>query len=329
VPHEKHPYWIRSIAAWRHLRKAQGLSASPPELAAGTAAGAFWAFAYAARHAIFGQWPRVTPFHPSWMDSWHLRDTLAAIFAVPGARVLVVRDEPELVDPLIGSAVSVQFANLQTVLDGRLSMRGQGSEGFTHALVYLSRKDCKHTRRLIEQCEAAMSPGGIWQVFIHHPPGEQRGSFLNELVAHVEEILPSPWWTAECSFVGGSFKRANHRLIRRLYGYYARFGAWAVFWVLPLLALVLPLTVIGNLYLRMKGPSRHFVPYCSSASIRSAPPSRRHDASVRAVDERSRSRFKNRSFKDAGFDEGAVEFRAMTLVQSRAPRLGTHLINAA
>jgi len=288
VPHEQHHYWIRGVAAWRHLRKVQGLSASPPELTPPTAHRQFarrllraplnalvnwsWAFAYAARRAIFGQWPRLTPFHPSWMDSRHLRDVLAAILGVPGARVLVVRSEPELVDPLIGSEGSVQFANLQTVLDSGLSMLGQGSEGFTHALVYLLRKDCRHTRRLIEQCEAAMTPGGIFQVFIHHLRGAaEEHSFSHELVAYVEEILPSPCWTAECSFVGGSLKRGNQRFMNRLYGYHARFGTWALFWTLPLLAVVLPVTLIGNLYLRMKGPSRHFVPYCSSASIRFAP----------------------------------------------------------
>ncbi len=273
VPHEKHLYWIRGAAVWQHLRKVQGLSASPPELATVPAGSLlvrkwFWAFGYAAHYAVLGKWPQVTPFHPSWMDSRHLRDTLAAIFAVPGARVLVARDEPELVDPLIGSAVPVQFANLQTVLDGRLSMLEQGSEGFTHALVYLPRKDYTHTRRLIEQCEAAMSRGGICQVFIHDMHGDlEQGS---ELAARVEEILPSSW-TAECSLVGGTLKRSINRLSTRLYGDYARFGTWALFWILPLLALVLPLTLIGNLYLRMRGPHRYFVPYCSSASVRFAP----------------------------------------------------------
>ena len=278
VPHEKHPYWIRGVEAWRRLRKAQRLSASPPELAAVSAAiwllasRWFWAFAYAVRHAVFGKWPQVKPFHPSWMDSQHLRDTLAAILAAPGARVLVVRNEPELVDPLIGSEVSVHFANIQTVLDGELPMPGQGSKGFTHALAYLSLKDCKHTQRLTDQCEAAMSPGGVWQVFIHHLYGEaEQTSFSDELVAYVEEILPSHRWTAECSFVGGWLKRANYRFISRLYNHYVRFGTWALFWSFPLFALVLPLTLLVNLYLQMRGPSRHFVAYCSSVLVRFAP----------------------------------------------------------
>ncbi len=278
VPHDRHHYWIRGVEAWRHLRKAQKLSASPPELAALPAGSGllawrwFWAFTYSARHAIFGRWPQVKPFHPFWMDSRHLRDTLAAILAVPGARLLVVRNKPELVDPVIGSGVSVQFANLQTVLDGGLSMLGQGSKGFTHSLVYIFGEDCRHTRRLIEQCEPVMSPGGICQVFIHDPSGEaEQGSLSNGLVAHVEEILPSHFLTAECSFVGGLLKRSNYRLINRLYCSYAHFGAWALFWILPLFALVLPLTLIGNVYLGMKGPSQRFVRYCSSASIRFAP----------------------------------------------------------
>lgn len=274
VPHEKHPYWIHGVEGWRHLRKAQGLSSSPPELAAASAGvwiliwRWFWAFAHALRHAVLGKWPLLTPFHPSWMDSQHLRDTLNAILAVAGARVLVVRDEPELVDPLIGTAASVQFAKIQTVLDGGLSMRGQVSQGFTHTLLYLVGTDSKHTPRLIEQCEEAMRPGGICQVFIHHPPRVTEQGFLNELV---EEILPSPRWTAECSFVGGTLKRDNQKFLSSLYGYYARFGSWTLFWILPLLAVVLPVTLIGNLYLRMKGPSQNFVPYCSSMLIRFGP----------------------------------------------------------
>ncbi len=285
VRHEKHHYWIHGVEAWRHLRKTQGLSASPPELASLPRARGplgwisslhlmrgLWAFVYTTRHSILGKWPQVKPFHPSWMDSRHLRDTLAAILAVPGARLLVVRNKPEFMDPVMGSGVSVQFANLQTVLDGGLSMLGRGLKGFTHALVYLLGEDCRHTRRLIEQCEPVMSPGGICQVFIHDPSGEaEQGSLSNGLVAHVEEILPSRFLPAECSFVGGLLKRSIYRLINRLYRSYEHFGAWALFWILPLFALVLPLTLIGNVYLGMKGPSQRFVRYCSSASIRFAP----------------------------------------------------------
>ena len=285
VPHETHRYWIGGVEAWRHLREAKGLSASPPELAAPAAlvkrglrtphaASIKWlrAIAQVARLAIFGQWPRVTPFHPSWMDFRHLRDALATMLAAPGARVLVIRNESNGVDPLVGSGVSVQFATLPAALDGRLFGLGRGSAGFTHVLIYLLRKDCRRARRLVERCQAAMSPGGVCQVFIHHLQGEvELANFSNELVGYAEKILPSPRWAAECTFVGGALKRTNYRLLNRLYRHYARFGAWALFWILPPLALVPPLTLVANLYLRMKGPSRRFVPYCSSALIRFAP----------------------------------------------------------
>ena len=115
---------------------------------------------------------------------------------------------------MIGSGVSVQFATLPAALDGRLSRLGQGSGGFTHVLIYLLRKDCRQTRRLVERCQAAMSPGGICQVFIHHLHGEaEQGNFSHELVGYVEKILPSLRWTVECSFVGGSLKRTNYRVI--------------------------------------------------------------------------------------------------------------------
>jgi len=295
VPHERHRFWIRGVQAWRQYRKAQGLPAWAPELGSpGTLKEiveqfvrdpfraimkAFWATAYAARHSMLGRWPRVTPLHPSWTDSKHLRDTVAEILADTRARVLVVRNEPEFVDPLFSPGASVQFAKVNAALDNGFSGLGYCAEGFTHVLVYLLRKDCNYARRIVAQCDAAMAPGGVCYVFVHHLYGEaEQGDFSNELVAYADDILPVGPWRVECSFVGGLFKRFSQRLINRSYGYFANYGVVGLVLALPLIVLWLPFTLSANLYLRIMGKKRDFVRYCSSVSIRLTPLQGRQEA---------------------------------------------------
>jgi hypothetical protein len=288
VPHARHRYWIRAIQAWRRFRKAQGLPVSPPELAQLSTAGyasmrrssdalsglvsAFWVLAYGALDMTFGHWPKVTAIHPAWMDSRHLRATLAAVIADPDARMLVVRRDADHIDPLIGSGGSVTYARINDVLDGVLTTSRYESEAFTHALLYLRERDAKHAQRLLERCRHVMSAQGICQLFVHVTHGgAAHGNVSEDLLEHIDDLLPAPWWTADCLFVGGTFKRFITSLIRHGYRSYARIGARALFWILPMLALVMPISLAGNLYQRIKGPSRRFVPDCSSVSIRFAP----------------------------------------------------------
>lgn len=298
VPHARHRYWIRGVEAWRRFRKAQGLTSSPPELARPTAArqlatrvlrdpiavlmGWLWTFGYAARQTVLGRWPVVTFLHPGWMDSRHLRETLARMLAAPGARVLVIRNEPERVDPLVHARESVEFANLQMVLDGKLRTPGQGWAGFTHVLIYLPRKDWRHAPRLVERCEVALGAGGVCVLFVHRYGESEEGRFSDNILVHVEEMLPSQRWSAECSFVGGSLKQLSQILLKAVYASYAYARAWALLWILPLLALAVPLVLTANLHLLVKGPSRRFVRSCSSASIRFAPLPGGHEKCERA-----------------------------------------------
>ena len=175
-------------------------------------------------------------------------------------------------DRLFGAAAQVRFTTVQGVLKDGPPPPKSGSEGYTHALIYLLRKDCRSVQELVRRCQLAMGPAGSHHVFIHHWRGETESSnFSHELVNYVEDIIGSPPRGAVCSFVGGSLKRFNARLFIRLAHHYSRYGKWALLWILPPLAVVLTLTLMANLYLILKLPSRNYVEYCSSAAIRFTP----------------------------------------------------------
>jgi hypothetical protein len=283
VPHATHQYWMRGVEAWRQLRKAQGLPAMAPELAAaaaltlrdipGRVAQGFWSLIYAGRHALLGLPPRVTLFHPDWMDFRHLRDTLAVLLEAPGARVLVVRDQPELVDCLVGPEAAVRFATVKEVLNGCPSPWGQGPDGHTHVLIYLVRKQSRFAQQLVERCQSAMGTVGTCQVFIHHHVDDRESAdFSRELTRRLEEIIGSPPRATVCTFAGGALKDLSRRVFTLLYRLHEHFGVWALPWILLLMAIALPLALIGNLRLFVKSRNlRSDSSFCSSVAIRFGP----------------------------------------------------------
>ena len=281
VPHAFHPYWVSGVEGWKHHRMLQGLSASPAELDTTMSrfSGLLWHRARAwcvlltetAHSTILGRRPRVSPFHPDWLDYRLLRLTLNSIPHSDGKRLLIVREKPELVDSLVSADTPVQFATLREVLRGSLRLpRGQ-SGGYDHILIYLLRKDCKLTRRLIEQCRSVMVPGSDCHVFIHNLRSESamdRGSFPYELVRYFGDIIGPHASIATCVFIGSSLKHFNHKLFAFLGSHYARFGPYALLWVLLAMMIGLPLSLLTNLYLRRKLPGDQLVQYCSSVLIR-------------------------------------------------------------
>jgi hypothetical protein len=273
IPHATHKYWIRGIVAWQAYRKALTLHGSPPELATLPVGFRtyglrwFWSSVYAGRRML--RRIKTTPFHPSWLDYRLLRDAIANILSTPGARVLMVRDKPDMVDSFVGGAdVRVRFATVQDTLNGGPPSPKGRSSGYTGVLIYLLRKDCRSAQELINRCRPAMDSRGTCQVFIQHALGEtESGNFSHELVRHVEDILGRPEGEAACLFVGGSLKRLNSRIFSRLSRHYARFGMWAIPWILPLLMLALLFALMANLYLSLKLPSSRRVEHCSSVAI--------------------------------------------------------------
>ena len=278
VPNASHQYWIRGVEAWRQRRKVDGLSATVPEL---RTAGDFnlhaiayrvlrglWSLIYSSHRLLLGQPPRVTMLHPDWMDYRHLRNTLSALLDVPGARVLIVRDQPELVDSLVGPNAAVRFATVKEALAGDLPSSAQGTDGHTHVLIYLQHKDYRSVLDFVARCQLAMVPGLTCQIFIH----DMGNDLSRELMRYVDSITSMPL-ADSCSFVGGSLRNFNRRLFNLLNGLHAQFGLLAVPSIVLLMAIALPLALIGNLRLLMNprnlGSNGS---YCSSAAIRFDPP---------------------------------------------------------
>ena len=275
IPHGRHRYWLRAVEAWRQHRESDELSSSPAELAPpptdwlSVGKRWLWSIAYAGRLKIIGDWPRVTPLHPSWIDFLHLRDAIARICR-PGTRLLVVREHGHAVDPLIPRRLSVRFITPEALLRAKTSAtRPAETERFTHVLMYLHRKDCHKTELLVEQCETMIGPGGGCTVFMHDDA--YTGRFEEELLDHVEGVLGWPLRPALCSFVGGRLKRAGQQVLLRVDLSFTRWGLWALPLTLPFLLAWLPLTLLENLCLRLVLPSRNFVRNCTSVLIQIAP----------------------------------------------------------
>lgn len=304
VPHDRHHYWIRGVEAWSLLRQVNGLRASPPELAAypsqkrnrGRALGAsgghvyasairhfhlgsYWQFAYGVALRLFGHWPRVTPLHPSSADRRHLQRALAQALDKSRESVLLIRADPMGIDPLVKSGIAVEYFGLETLLKGELAARLAGKERPSQAFIYLERKDCRHTRRAVELCRAAMIPGATCHVFIYFGrTGGDLTNFSNEVVEYIEDILGASPGVVTCSFVGGTLKHVAHRCLSLTYRAASK-GWKGVLVALPLLAIAMPLMLIANPYLRLTSPRRDFVSFCTSVWLRfdpqeSASPSR-------------------------------------------------------
>lgn len=268
MSHEGHRYWVRGVEAWRNYRMEQGLTASPPELAPLKDGPLkwLWAFLYFGRRTLHAM--KMTPLHPYWLDYRLLRETISTLLAAPNASVLIVREKANLVDSLVGINTSVQFVTPQEVLKNGPPTPRHGSGGYTHALLHLLRKDCRSAQEIIKQCQPAMAPRSTCTVFIHHWLGETENSnFSRELVHYVEDILGESSPKAACTYVGGRLKRGLMKEFGRLSRHYRRFGIVAFLWIVPLMALAVPLALIANFYLALTQPSRHYLVHCSSAAI--------------------------------------------------------------
>lgn len=286
LPHIGHKYWVHGVEAWRFHRRSAGLTASPPELT--TDHGGFrewlslsyvrfrmqklYLYYHYTSHRVIPEIVQRTPLHPYWLDYRLLKDTAGKSLSAPNAHILVVRERTSIIDRIVGADARVRFTSIQEVLKEGPPPARNGSDGYTHALIYLLRKDCRNVQRLVKKCRASMRPGATYDVVIHHWLGEiESGNFSSEIVSYLEEIVGWRPRGADCWFVGGSLKRFNAKLLLRLSRHYSRFGKLALLWILLPLTAALTLTLIGNLYLSFKMPRRNYIDYCSSAAIRLNP----------------------------------------------------------
>lgn len=280
VPHPSHNYWVRGVEAWRHYRKLQGLPTSPPELAPTTGIvrlrSLFWSFVYWCFRVSFGLGQRATVLSPGYLDYRMLIDAVDTALAGNAARVLVVRNSPQLIDGVVSARLMhkadggtlLDFEDTEAILDGNVRSTAMYSQVF----VYLLRKDCRQARRIVEQCRQFMSSGAVCQVFIHHLHGEQEAQdFSRELLSYVNDIVGSPPIENDCLFVGGKLKRFTTRSYRRIRRIYGRFGTLALPVLVPLVLAWIPLVVASNMVLRLTAPGTRFVSYCSSLLLRFSP----------------------------------------------------------
>lgn len=304
LPHAFHPYWVDGVGTFRRHRKTQGLPASPPELDSAAfvptrsvgehirfylRTARFWlkALILSCYHVFLGHAPRVTPLHPNWLDYLHLRKTLAAILAEPGARLLVVREDSELLEKLVNPGAPVRFITPRELLRGGLSPHQADSNGYTHALIHVVRVEDKRTRRLVEQCQSMMGPGSSCHLFIHQRDEMTGGEFSLDQLEQFEDGIARPprassptlsqyleglvAWAPHAlasSFVGGPLMRFNHALFDRLRGHYTRYGLYAVPWILPALMVGFPLVLLTNCWFWRKQPSSRSLSHGSSVLIR-------------------------------------------------------------
>lgn len=277
VPHASHYYWVRGVEAWRHYRKQQGLPTSPPELAPTTGIvrlrSLFWSFVYWCFRVGFGLGQRATLFSPNYLDYRMLIDAVDTALEGNPARMLVVRNSPQLIDGVVSARLMhkadggtlLDFEDTDAILDGNV----RGTSMYSQVFVYLLRKDCRQAQRIVEQCRRFMSPGAVCQVFIHHLHGENEGQdFSRELLWYVNDIVGSPPVENDCVFVGGKLKRFTARSYRRIRWIYGRFGMLALPVLVPLALAWIPLVFASNLILRATSPSTRFVSYCSSLVVR-------------------------------------------------------------
>jgi len=275
-PHAGHFYWVHGVAAWQHHRTRLGLSIAPPELAPTSeklggirgmlarARGLLlrWSlsFMYASR-PLFHKL-RSTPLHPYWLDYRSLRALLQDLGS--GVRPLFVQDYIGALDDFAARCPNSSLINIEVP-----SKQGTPSgAGFTHLIVYVTQENTFRIQEIIDHHKKFMTPKFECRVFIHNfNSAFEIRDFSTQLMHHIDRIIGQPPKNVLCSFVGGDLKRANTKFFLRLSGHYTHFGAPALLWIAPLMAVALPLTVLVNLYLSSTQPDSSNTKRCSSAAL--------------------------------------------------------------
>jgi hypothetical protein len=282
--HVGHFHWVGGVDAFTGILRSKGIPALPPELG-GAALPAeprnapplqrgprrLRSTAAAIYRAVIGRIPLVTPFHPSWLDYRYFREALKKVRPSAGARILIVRQEPRLIDPLIPTDVPASFATPTDVLLSERSRARVLEEGpYTHAVICVRCDERHQIRPLLRSCGELLEPGGTCQVFIHDPHGEFGPNLTFELQNQLADVMEWTPRVLRVFFGGGRLAYFNRRLILHLFGQYVRHGALALLWILPGLAIALPLTFVTNFLLRKNVPSDRLMSYCSSALFQAA-----------------------------------------------------------
>lgn len=282
-PHANHYYWIHGTAAWRYLRESRGLSFDAPEMAPytedswaslrnlrealaklrGALLQASLTFMYATR-PIFRSL-RGTPLHPFWLDYRHLESIAGSLPSAPGVRPLFVQDSQGKLDRFAARHPDgrlVRVDDLSELADTGIT------DPHTHLIIYLTRHNSALTQEVIQKLKGLMTPNFDCRVFIHYLGGElEARDFSAEMMREVEYIIGRRPMGVSCTFVGGHLKRRVIRLFLRLSGHYTHFGILALLWIVPIMGIALPLTLLTNLLISLRQPSTDGLKVCSSVAL--------------------------------------------------------------
>jgi hypothetical protein len=270
VSHIEHPYWTGGSRVYVRMAIERRLPL-PPEFGAGAKFPAsrhvrLQALLTRVHHAVFGDPPLVTPLNPHWLDYQHLAAVIAAIPPAARHNVLVVREWPLHVDRLVTRQMNARFATLNEIILGDYGRRGpEPLPPFSHALVYLQQSEHRYLRTISENCLPLLEPAGHCDVFVHRLRGQmETGDLLHEGLDYLEGNAGEAQIR---SMVGSWRKRFNSALFTALGEHVDRYGPKAFLWIVPSLALLLPIIFVTNLLLRLSLPTKRALKSCSSVAL--------------------------------------------------------------
>lgn len=282
MPYADHRYWIRGVEAWKRLRKSKKHPITPPELAppySGFQNQFSWAnirrhllklswfLAYKGHQLMLGQSERLTLISPHWADHLLLRKTLESVLNATDGPVLVIRSNPGAIDLLVGDRPHVRIATPREVIDEEFSLSSAQGGTYAHIFVHLLQKDCRTVPALIKRCHFLIRKEGTCCLFIHNRGGETNEGLSPELLSLVEGAGTGLLDIDRCTFVGGALKQFNRNLFSRIGRSYVRYGTISLLWILPVLAISIPLVIACNLYQHSKRTNTRKVFCCSSMAI--------------------------------------------------------------
>lgn len=294
--HINHKYWVWGVEAWKEYRKDRGLIEELPELGPYNTDIYFFfrqvrtttkrkvklvlaAIRRAPLEAFFrrmfqGRFSVGTPLRPNWVQYRLLKQTTASILADAGSNpVLVVARKDMFIDSLLGFQSTVRMVTPRSLIlaEDDLPDRNSG-DGYSHALLYLKTPDIEYVQNLINKCVSTLEPNGTLHIFI--TPGLDKTSYqdLSRLLLCLGDIFGNRAETYSIQTVGGFVTQFNRRLLHRIVGgvrrHCSRFGDFALFVYIPMIAIGLFLTLMGNLTFGLKKPSQQLSRKSSSLVIR-------------------------------------------------------------
>jgi hypothetical protein len=281
LPHARHPYWIRGVAAWKVRRKSKKLSTLPLELGSASLESnpisletlrhlsllLLWFVAYKIRQPIL-QREYAGRLSPYWADDLLLRDALAAALDhnYGGGAALVIRNNPGKIDPLIKSWSNLETMRLYEALNKFSTYSEKHLNAYRCIFIYLAQKDFLKIMEILDRLLPILGDGGRLHLVIHSRSEESDEDLSPSLIALAENLGVGGLQIEQCLTVGNAFKAFNRNLFRYMRHTYVRQGSIAFLWTLPLLTIALALTWISNHLSKRNGRSQR-ASFCSSIAI--------------------------------------------------------------